>query len=67
MTWQVMLALVIVIPVILIPVFFVWYLNLGGIYAAIKERQSAHKQSKKGTVEAGQHVPVMAQEQPLEK
>ena len=37
MEWQVILALVIVIPIILIPVALVWYLNIGGIYAAIRE------------------------------
>ena len=37
MTWQVIAALVVIIPVILLPAAFVWYLNAGGIYAAIKE------------------------------
>ena len=37
MEWQIIVALVLVIPIILFPVAFVWYLNIGGIYAAIKE------------------------------
>ncbi len=37
MEWQVILVLVIVIPIILIPVALIWYLNIGGIYAAIRE------------------------------
>ncbi len=37
MEWQAILALVIVIPIILVPVALVWYLNIGGIYAAIRE------------------------------
>ncbi len=37
MEWQLILALVIVIPIILIPAMLVWYLNMGGIYAAIRE------------------------------
>ena len=37
MEWQVILALVITIPIILVPVALVWYLNIGGIYAAIRE------------------------------
>ena len=37
MEWQIIIALVVAIPVILFPVAFVWYLNIGGIYAAIKE------------------------------
>jgi hypothetical protein len=35
--WPVILALVIAIPLILFPVAFLWYLNMGGIYAAIRE------------------------------
>ncbi len=37
MEWQVILALVLAIPVILIPVALIWYMNVGGIYLAIKE------------------------------
>jgi len=39
MEWQVILALVLVIPIILFPAAFIWYLNIGGIYAAIKKRK----------------------------
>lgn len=31
------LALVLAIPVLLIPVAFVWYINIGGILAAMRE------------------------------
>jgi len=31
------IVLVIAIPIVLFPVAFVWYINIGGIYAAIKE------------------------------
>ena len=37
MEWQIILALVLVIPIVLVPVAFVWYLNIGGAYTAIKE------------------------------
>ena len=37
MTVGVILALVFAIPLMLIPVALVWYINIGGIYAAIKE------------------------------
>jgi hypothetical protein len=40
MDWQVLIALIIAIPVILFPAAFVWYLNLGGIYTAIKEARA---------------------------
>lgn len=37
MEWQVILALVLAIPVVLIPAALIWYINVGGIYLAIKE------------------------------
>jgi hypothetical protein len=55
MEWQIIVALVIAIPVILFPVAFVWYLNIGGIYAAVREaraKRAARKKEKKVAVEA---------------
>ena len=40
MQWELIVALVIAIPIILFPVAFIWYLNIGGIYAAIKEARA---------------------------
>jgi len=40
MEWQIVVALVIAIPVILFPAAFVWYLNLGGVYTTIKEARA---------------------------
>jgi hypothetical protein len=37
MEWQFVVALVVAIPIILLPVALVWYLNIGGIYAAVRE------------------------------
>jgi len=37
MEWYVILALVLAIPVMLIPVALIWYINAGGVYLAIKE------------------------------
>ena len=37
MQWELVIALVIAIPIILFPAAFVWYLNIGGLYAAIRE------------------------------
>ena len=31
------IALILVIPVMLIPVALIWYINIGGIYQAIKD------------------------------
>ena len=48
MQWELMIALAIAIPIILFPAAFVWYLNIGGIYAAIKEAQERQVARKKG-------------------
>ncbi len=40
MQWEFIVALVIAIPIILFPAAYVWYLNVGGIYAAIKEARA---------------------------
>lgn len=37
MEWQVILALIFAVTVILFPAVFIWYLNIGGIYAALRE------------------------------
>ena len=36
-------ALVLAIPVILVPVAFVWYLNIGGIVHAVREARTARE------------------------
>lgn len=49
MEWQIIVALTLIIPVILLPVVFVWFLNFGGIYAVIKrvrERQATRGKRK---------------------
>ena len=38
---ELIVALVVAIPIILFPAAFVWYLNIGGIVAAIREARSA--------------------------
>jgi len=54
MEWYVILILVLGIPVILFPAAYVWYLNVGGIYAAIKEaraKKAARKEEIKGVAD----------------
>jgi len=41
MEWQVILVLVLGIPVILFPAAYVWYLNIGGVYVAIRGKRKA--------------------------
>ena len=48
MEWQVIVALVVMLPVILLPAAFVWYLNVGGMVTALKEarkRRTAREQA----------------------
>jgi len=47
MQWQVLVALIIAIPVILLPVAFIWYLNVGGIITAIKEARASRRLTHK--------------------
>jgi len=59
MEWQIIVALIVAIPIVLIPVVFVWYLNIGGIYAAIKdarEKRAARENEVKGTAVAEHHL-----------
>jgi hypothetical protein len=51
MEWQLVIFLIIAIPVILFPVAFVWYLNIGGIYVMIKEARARRAAKKKETAE----------------
>jgi hypothetical protein len=46
--WQIIVALVIAVPVILFPTALVWYLNIGGIYAAVKEARARRAVSQPG-------------------
>ena len=57
MQWELVIALVIAIPIILFPAAFVWYLNVSGIYIVIREtrkRQIARKKKMRAVVEVKQ-------------
>lgn len=43
---QVIIALVIAIPLILFPAAFIWYVNLGGVFAKLREARAARRPSK---------------------
>ena len=64
MEWQIVVALVVAIPIILFPVAFVWYLNIGGIYAAIKEARARRAALEK---ETGEPVKVTINDIPVKK
>ena len=50
MQWEIIVVLVIAIPVILFPAAFVWYLNMGGVFSAIKEARARRlaREAEKG-------------------
>ena len=49
MEWQIILAIVLAIPIILFPAAYIWYLNIGGIYAAVKEARARRAACEKKT------------------
>ncbi len=51
MQWEMIVALAIAIPVILLPAAFVWYLSLGGLFKAMQEHKITT--TKKAAVAAG--------------
>ena len=46
MQWEFIVALVIAIPIILFPVAFIWYLNLGWIFSRAKEAAREKKAAR---------------------
>jgi hypothetical protein len=51
MQWELIVALVIAIPIILFPAAYIWYMNIGGIYALIKEVRAKRVAREKGAGE----------------
>ena len=59
MQWEFVVALTLAIPVILFPVAFVWYLNVGGIYKAVRafrERRTARREQTTPAVQEHREV-----------
>ena len=54
MEWVLIVVLVVAVPIILFPVAYLWYLNIGGIYAAIRQAQEKRAAAKERTG-AGAH------------
>lgn len=46
MQWELIVALVVAIPLILFPAAYVWYINLGGVILAVRERRKARAAQK---------------------
>jgi hypothetical protein len=56
MEWWVILVLVLVIPLVLLPVALVWYLNISGIYQVIRATRARQKKRAEALKEAGRAV-----------
>jgi type IV secretory pathway VirB3-like protein len=41
MQWELIVALVVAIPIVLFPAAYVWYLNIGGIVHVVREAKAA--------------------------
>ena len=52
MEWQMVLALVIAVPVILFPIAFIWFLNISGLWTVWKESKAREKRRAKIRQEA---------------
>ena len=47
MEWQLIVALVLAIPVMLFPVAYIWYINIGGLVHAVREARQARAAREK--------------------
>jgi hypothetical protein len=56
MDWQIIVALVIAVPVILLPVAVVWYINGAGVYRAIKIALARRRVVRREPAEAASRV-----------
>ena len=56
MEWYIILALVLGIPLILLPVAFVWYLNISGLYQVIQARRQRERRRAEARREAQKAV-----------
>ena len=52
MHWQIIVALVVMIPVVLLPVAFVWFLNFGGFSAIANRARERRAESVRRRAEA---------------
>ena len=43
MAWQLILALVLGIPIVILPVVLIWYINISGLYLVMREARQRQK------------------------
>jgi len=46
MEWTIILALAVMVPVILFPVAFVWFLNIAGLVALLRKKRAEKRLTK---------------------
>jgi hypothetical protein len=46
MNWQIFIAIIVAVPIILLPVAVLWYLNIGGIFNTVKAKISQKDKHK---------------------
>jgi hypothetical protein len=54
MQWELIVALAVAIPVILFPAAFVWYLNVGSVIQAARQRKAAQERKAEATAKVTQ-------------
>jgi len=52
MEWQMIVALVIAVPVILFPAALIWFLNISGLWQVMKESRARDKRRARAHQEA---------------
>jgi hypothetical protein len=46
MHWEILIALIIAVPVILFPAAYLWYMDIGGIFSTYKAARARHAARK---------------------
>ena len=47
MAWQFILAIVLAIPIIILPVAFIWYINVSGLYKVMRDARERQKRRER--------------------
>ena len=55
MTWEFVVALIVAVPLITFPAVFVWYMNAGGLYRAIRDRMGTRGVKQHASQQAEHH------------
>jgi len=53
MEWQIVLAIILVLPVILLPLALIWYMNVSGLYQVMRDAREKRKKRARAVREAG--------------